>query len=313
MLARLLLVLIASIAYSLCAPAELSQALNRTVPDDHLGAVMMLVSDWRKSRARRCYFNRSMTALAHMWYPNNSYPIILMNTKPWSTKDQHAIRSKWPVLDFKFLNIAKVFHHHPRVPFEDATNPLSSLAYKRMCHFFFQGFTQVPELMQYQYLLRLDDDTCIRDNVTFDIFQRMKESHIAYAYSSLWLDDERVSMGMYDFVQDYMKRHHLHWRNMALHNATMRINGFPYFVPAFNTNLEVISTTRYTDPEVVAFLDAVVRSHYIFHRRWGDAPLRVLVAALFWKEHELLRLDSFGHQHSNWQAVRAYEEPFIEF
>jgi hypothetical protein len=167
--------------------------------------------------------------------------------------------------------------------------------------------------MQYQYLLRLDDDTCIQDNVTFDIFQRMKETGAAYAYSSMWLDDERVAKGLYDFVYDYMKHKHLRWRNMALRNATLRINGFPYFVPAFNTNLEVISTARYTDPEVVAFVDALVRSHCIFHRRWGDAPLRVLVAALFWKQSELLRLDSFGHQHSTWPAVRAYEEPVIAF
>jgi hypothetical protein len=247
-----------------------------------------------------------MDALSTKWRENNRYPIIVMDTKPWAHADMSAIRRKWTTLDFKFINVEYAFNHVPDIPehaFEDAKSPQSDMNYKRMCHFFFKGFTQVPVLMQYRYLLRLDDDTCLLDHINYDIFQVLAERRAAYAYSHIWYDAEAVTKGLYTFVDQYVRNHSIPIKNPALYNATTGASDFPNTVPCFNTNFEVINTVRYRDPAVRSFVDAVVASNMIFHRRWGDAPLRVPLAMLFWEDSELVRLESADVQHSAWDAL----------
>lgn len=142
-----------------------------------LGAIFMLVSNWKSNRGRKCDFNSSIDSLATNWYPHNPHPIILMETKPWKRSDMIAIKRRWSELDFKFINVEKEFKSQPTIPeseFEDRDNPLSGISYKRMCHFFFNGFTEVPLLMEYKYLMRMDDDTCLKDKINYDIWRRRR-------------------------------------------------------------------------------------------------------------------------------------------
>lgn len=279
----------------------------------HFGAIIMLVSDWKIIRPhRKCHFNASMDALARKWNPHNKYPVILMDTKPWIRDDMRDIRRTWTNLDFKFINVEHVFASQPDSyigKMEDAKKPLSTVNYKRMCHFFFKGFTEIPLLMEYVYLLRLDDDTCLLDHINYDLFHYLHHKRAAYAYSHIWHDYEKVTKGLYKFVDNYAASQQLQWQNPALHNATMSAKSFPARVPSFNTNFEVINTVRYRDPAILHFVDAVSSSGFVFHRRWGDAPLRFALAMLYWTESELVRLEGFELDHSSWETMPMSEYP----
>lgn len=223
-----------------------------------------------------------------------------------------SIRRNWPTLDFKFLNVENVFNSVPTIPLgqlEDHNKPKSSIPYKQMCHFFFKGFTQVPLLMRYRYLLRLDDDTCLLDHINFDLFQYLASVRAAYAYSHIWYDDDRTTKGLYDFVNRYVAENNLTYKNPTLHKAISSSKLFPSRVPCYNTNFEVIDTLRYREAAVTKFVDSVVQSNMIFHRRWGDAPLRFPTVMLFFKENEVVRLEGFELQHSNWPVFPMSEHP----
>jgi hypothetical protein len=254
-----------------------------------------------------------MNSLALNWRPHNAYPIILLDTEKWQRRDMIDIRRTWKTLDFKFISIKDVFESVPKnlneSQFEDVLKgrPIATLNYKRMCSFFVKGFTQVPMLMSYRYLLRLDDDTCLLDSINFDLFRYMHEERATYAYSHIWRDNDFVVEGMWDFVHKYVEDNGIQYKNPALHNAMLTMRGYPQTVPCFNTNFEIIHTGKYRDPAVTQFVDAVVDSNMIFHRRWGDAPLRVPTMMLHYKEHELLRLDSFEVQHSSWTVFEMTE------
>jgi hypothetical protein len=235
------------------------------------------------TRGRRCYFNASMDALASKWHPHNDYPVILMDTKRWTRNDMVAIKRTWSMLDFKFLNIKPVWNSVPRLSesqFEDAVKPLSSIDYKRMCHFFFKGFTQIPFLMEYKYLMRFDEDTCVVDNINYDIFIFLEHKQATYAHTDVWLDAADVTFGLSDFASEYAFSNKLDVQNPDL-NATRDYHS------AFNTNLEVINTVNYRDEDVSRWVEAVDRSDMIFHRRWGDAPLRHATAMLFWSPSDM--------------------------
>jgi hypothetical protein len=248
----------------------------------------------------------TMDSLASNWRPHNEYPIILMDTKPWEHRDMRDIRRTWRTLDFKFVNIAAQFYSSPKnlteAEFEDVKTgrPLSHIGYKQMCSFFTKGFTEVPLLMKYRYLLRLDDDTCLLDSINFDISKHMRSEGAAYAYTHVWKDDNRVVSGLVDFTERYMQARNLPYKNPTMHADMLGMKKLHRRVPSFNTNFEVINTVRYRDPELQNFLDAVVDTNAIFHRRWGDAPLRYMVAMMFWQESELMRLEGVEIQHSSW-------------
>jgi hypothetical protein len=233
-----------------------------------------------------------------------------MGTESWKRDDMIAIKRQWNTLDFKFINVRDIFDNAPSIlqkDFEDADNPLSSIEYKRMCHFFFKGFTEVPLLMQYKYLLRLDEDTCLLDSINYDLFRLMEHRGTAYAYTSTWSDDDSVVRGLYQFLSAYIEQNNVTVSNEGLNTARLNSHNFKENCPAFNTNLEVIDTVRYRDPLVLHFVEEVVHSNFIFHRRWGDAPLRFVTALLFWTEHDLLRMDDFEHRHSDWDITEVSE------
>jgi hypothetical protein len=252
-----------------------------------------------------------MTAIAKHWRPSNPYTIILMDTRPWVIDDMKAIRSTWHLLDFRFINIADEWTSVPTIPeseFEDAAKPTGMFNYKRMCHFFFKGFTDVSVLMEYKYLMRLDDDTCFQDNINYDVFQFLDHKKAAYGYAHTLIDYPFVTKGMGEFVRKYVADNNITYANEELYNATLKKGmGFPYYPPAYNTNFEVINTVRYREESVMKFLTAVSESNMIFHRRWGDAPLRFALGLLFWSEDDVVRLERFGMQHSVWAPFNMSE------
>ena len=269
---------------------------------DQFGAIFMLVTGyWKESQGGNCHFNVSMDSLSLKWRPHNPYPIVLLDTKIWSRADMVGIRRTWPTLDFKFLNIGKIFNSVPEnlTPdqFEDAKEPIASLLFKKMCHFFFKGFTEVQLLMDYKYLLRIDDINCILDNINYDIFELMERRKAVYAYNAVWNDGAKYTRGIYSFTDKYVSEHKLNWKNPTLHNATISSPNFPDSVPNFNSNFEVINTVQYRSPAVMQYVNAVVDSNMIFHRRWGDAALRFIQAQLFWPENKLLKLVEFEVLH----------------
>lgn len=265
------------------------------------GAVIMLVKRWKAHRGRKCNFNSSMDMLEQNFRPHNPYPIILMETQPWKHDDMAAIRRRWKTLDFQFLNVEDTFNKAPAklVPFEDAKAPLSKIHYKRMCHFFFCGFVEVPHLRQFRYLLRLDDDSCILDRLNYDIFEEMAARGAYYGFRDQFHDPPHVTKGMLDFARNYSQHHQLLWSNERLHNASFA-RGANEFLLSFSTNFEVIDTVRYRQRDIMGFVDAVVDSNMIFHRRWGDAPLRHMVARMFWTDAEIVHFCDFDYQHSQW-------------
>jgi hypothetical protein len=234
-----------------------------------------------------------------------------MDTKPWKIDDMKAIRATWRLLDFRFINIADVWTSVPTIPeseFEDVAMRSGTLNYKRMIHFFFKGFTDVSVLMEYKYIMRLDDDTCFENNINYDMFQFLEHKHATYGYSHTVIDYPFVTRGMMEFVEKYVAQNHLTYANAELHNATIRKgSGFPDYPTAYNTNFEVINTVWYREPHVLKFLTAVSESNMIFHRRWGDAPLRFALGLLFWKEDDVVRLERFGMQHSTWPEFNMSE------
>jgi hypothetical protein len=293
--------------------------------DIKLGALVILVSKpWHQERpGRLCHFNKSMTALEEYWLPKHrQYPLYLLTDEQrWAYEDRVAIRRQWRSFDIHFLSIQKYLHNPPTdIAFEDAKAPLSNIEYKNMIAFFTYGFTRVPELTQYHYLMRLDDDSCMHDTINYDMFAEMRGLRTHYAFRAMFLDKENVVEGMNEFIDEYRRKFlgrtdtldskgasdaSYPWANLELHNWRVALN--TKGAPSFSTNFEIIDIRRYLETDIAHFLRHVENSHMIYHRRWGDAPIRYYMAELFWGPQEVLWMCDFDFQHSSWPPYKMCE------
>jgi len=116
-----------------------------------LGAAIMMVENPFEER-KTCSFTKAMNGLVKYWAPNNKYPLILMNTRPWTLSEMENIRNKWGLtIDIMFEDVTEVFESLPNSHFNMSTlHNVFPLSYMKMCAFFTYGFTQVPLLRDYR-------------------------------------------------------------------------------------------------------------------------------------------------------------------
>eukprot|EP01037_Dinobryon_pediforme_P037072 gene37072-44356_t len=116
--------------------------------------------------------------------------------------------------------------------------------------------------------MRLDDDTCIKDFIPYDIFERMRQFNHTYAYKQIFKDPAPVVQGLNHFAEHFMAHRNLSWKNAKLRTLIKTLpDGGMY---SFSTNLEVLDMWRF------------------------------LQAQMFYADDEVVKLCGFGYQHSSW-------------
>ena len=168
-----------------------------------------------------------------------------------------------------------------------------------MCAFWFAGFLDVPEMKDFRYILRLDDDSCIASDIKYDIFMELQVRGTQYAFQGVFDDLNFVVSGLLSFVDDYVKGKGINPTHPKLYHHLKQLPSQAN-IPAFATNMEIIDTIRFRAADIANFSSYIMSSKMIFHRRWGDAPLRMIQALLFLEGDGLLNICDFEYIHSAW-------------
>jgi len=261
---------------------------------------MMVGTHWKTNRERTCFFNASMDALEKHWLPTNPYPVILQK-ESWTREEINIISEKWPNLTLQLVEMGAAFDIEPPPSQENVTLAARgqswSVGYKRMCRFKTFGFLEAPYLDPYDYIMFLDDDSCFLKPVGMDVFREMREHGAVYGFKQIFRDAPEVVEGMPDFERHYMQNRS--YANPVLQQQVEQSLSAKLF--AFSTNLEWIDTRAYRDPELLAFFRHLDESGMIFHRRWGDAPLRFLLSYMFYNTTQVMKV-CVEYVHSNWRV-----------
>jgi hypothetical protein len=65
-------------------------------------------------------------------------------------------------------------------------------------------------------------------------------------------------------------------------------------IPNYWNNFEIVDLSFMQRKEVVDFIQAIDESRGIFVYRWGDAPLRYIMLAIFAKPTQILHREQLG-------------------
>ncbi|CAF3253901.1 unnamed protein product [Rotaria socialis] len=236
----------------------------------------------------------TISALDRHFSDNMSADIIFFHTDYPITQHMQAIANvtKRQVI---FYNVDDAFTSFPKGfdPYLEEPNwkKRGKWNYQHMCRFWFKLVLDIPLVLEYQYLMRLDDDSKIL-GAWNNIFDLMTKREAVYFGNIEEADSEKGLPGLMKlktFTIEYKEKYRLIPKNP---NRLVRAFDIENHIRLYNTNFDVIKIEFFRKPHIRHWTDAIDATYGIFKYRWGDHVLRYLTTALFaTSTEELLRTD----------------------
>ena len=108
----------------------------------------------------------------------------------------------------------------------------------------------------------------------------MRDHNYKYGYKIIKGDEYFVTIGLNEFVENYIQRFRL--LNHTLFNDWNKYHPNRRHQPLiYYNNFEVVHVQSFLTEEVLDFAKNVDQSYQIYQSRWGDAPLRYATVNLF--------------------------------
>ena len=164
--------------------------------------------------------------------------------------------------------------------------------YQLMIRFWFKILFELPQFKQYDYIMRLDDDSQIL-GVWINVFNEMRNKGAVYFANDNDADLEKSLPGLMRLQQIALK--YIVLNNITVKQPEMIRDGFgdDYILNYFN-NFEVIKLEFFRRHNVRQWIDEVDRMNGILKYRWGDATLRYITLAMFAETKEVLHRTQYN-------------------
>jgi len=189
-----------------------------------------------------------------------------------------------------------------------------NLKYRMMCRWWLMGFHKYA--VNYEYVMRLDDDSIIEETINRDLFAWMKQTSAVYASNILHTDCALCCYGMKEFfaeecngspeklkiLEEAFTPSKIPMRAIQYHTfrSVLSINGkMPNPVPdelaswspiMYYNNFFITKTAFWQQKEVQKIMKNIDEDGSIFYFRWGDAPLQTLIVSLFASQESIQRV-----------------------
>jgi hypothetical protein len=195
-----------------------------------------------------------------------------------------------------FLDISNVFTLFPSgfdpCRTKSAWSRRGKWNYQLMIRFWFKILFELPQFQDYEYIMRLDDDSKIL-GTWINVFSEMRTKRAVYFANSKDVDLEKTLPGT-------MKLQHIALKYIVLNNITvtqpeMIRDGFgDGYISNYFNNFEVMKLEFFKRQDVRQWVEEVDRTNGIFKYRWGDATLRYVTVAMFAETYEVLHRSQYN-------------------
>jgi hypothetical protein len=164
--------------------------------------------------------------------------------------------------------------------------------YQIMIRFWFKILFELPQFKQYEYIMRLDDDSKIL-GIWINVFDEMRSKRAVYFANDQDVDLEETLPGTMKLP--YIALKYIILNNITVKQPEMIRYGFgdSHILSYFN-NFEVMQLEFFRRQDVRQWIEEVDRTNGIFKYRWGDAPLRYITLAIFAETHEVLHRSQYN-------------------
>jgi len=285
---------------------------------------------------RKIYLKTSLYFLFKNFNSKYKYPVIILHEGDYDNNSKNeillSIRGECKdIVKFQELdkNDFKVPDHINKSKMQNCINvkPVPywrNDKYRIMCNFWIKHFFKYCK--EYDYVMRIDDDSIIEEPITQDMFQIMKDKDLNYISNIVHIDCSICNYGMKDFFEgiypnkkDKIKELFMEHK---LDNTSKYFNKFKEIYSIINekeyneTTIEMAMPLMYynnfciTRPslwnskEIKNIINEIDKLGYIFYYRWGDAPLHTLIMTLY----DNKKLSKFSFKYSKRLQREAFKD-----
>lgn len=230
--------------------------------------------------------NTSLRSLFDNFNNRYRYPVFLFHDEDCKAQAMSELRTSLTPQQMCLLRFYHITHRFP--PGFNDTEALRTgvvwqfyfPGYPHMISFWWKWVFEHPKVRELDYFMRLDTDSIINSPIHIDLFDVMKSGGFSYGYRHTMVDPDWVVKGLWEYYREYATRT-LGLMPRAMKSRSPRLLQKAH-APMYYTNFEIVFVPFFTQRnDVKAFIDEVYASHYIYMRRWGDAPLRYFLINTF--------------------------------
>lgn len=254
-----------------------------------VGAIVILIGDDYKKLAVR------LSSIDERLLDNHKNDIIIFHTGyPFSYDISQVLNSTKRHVVFR--NVDHEFSSFPSGFNPYSTNPTWSKRgkwnYHHMIRFWFKLIFELPEIQQYDYIMRLDDDSQLL-GIWFNVFTMLNKKNAVYFANNQLIEYENGlpdTMKLKDICLTYKKNTNISLDDPKKFEHTFLKNG----IRTYYNNFEIMNTHFFRRTDVRQWIDMIDATHGIYKYRWGDAVLRYLTLMFFAKSEQILHRQTYN-------------------
>jgi hypothetical protein len=274
------------------------------------GAIFILTQN---TIERKVYLKTSLYFLFKNFNAKYKYPVIILHEGDYTEDAKKEIIAGIRSECRNLLTFKQIDEEDFRIPSHIDIDKMNSIIdlrvvpywrnqkYRSMCYFWMKNFSKYTK--DYNYVMRLDDDSIIEEPIKYDLFEMMSDKDYIYISNIIHLDCSLCNYGMKDFflkhyasekdkINELFMDHTLNNNNeyfnkfkslhKALNNedyegASIELN-MPFM---YYNNFNIINVDVWNKPEIQDIVNKIDEQGYIFYCRWGDAPLQTIILSLY--------------------------------
>ena len=285
---------------------------------------------------RKIYLKTSLYFLFKNFNTVYKYPVIILHEGDYDERSKNeinmSIRSECRNL-IKFQELDSCDFVVPEHIDIDKMNKCIEVApvpywrnknYRIMCYFWIKHFFKYCK--DYDYVMRLDDDSIIEEKINADLFDLMEKKDLNYASNLLHIDCSICNYGMKDFFIklcpnskeklnelfiDHKLKNDVNYFNKfkevyeIINNSKYDENEFDMSMPVmYYNNFSITKPIIWNSPEIKNIINEIDKIGYIFYYRWGDAPLQTIIMKIYNNK----KLAKFSFKYSKRLQREAFED-----
>jgi hypothetical protein len=253
--------------------------------------------------ARKDIFTKSITNFYKNWNNQYNYPVYVHTFgKIFSDSEKIKIKKKISPYIFFFeikpkipnnISEKEIFYNRNYNQYVVKNFSKKRLGFLHMCYFasniisFGKRGCLVKNLRNYDYLMRIDDDSLIKKKINFDLFDKLKKYPLATARLKISnrKDYLLVRENLLNFLKNFFTSKRIKIRNSILAKAIKKNNEnyllrIPYSLGNFDLyNMKIIKASIFKE-----YIKKVNLFGGQYKYRWGDMEIINLFFYAFYKK-----------------------------
>lgn len=275
-----------------------------------LNAAIMILT--QNSIERKVYLKTTLYFLFKNFNHKYNYPIIILHEGDYNDRDIkdiiQGIRGEYKNL----INFIKIDKEDFEIPIHIDKDKLEKTVntqivpywrnkkYRLMCNFWFKNFIKYAD--NYDYIMRLDDDSLIEEPINQDFFQILKDNNNVYMSNIVHIDCGLCNYNMKELFEKILpdkkniieklfikakitKDNEIFYKFKELYKI---INDEEYMDDIVNINMPIMYYNNFfvTDinfwkrEDVQKYINEIDKTGDLFYYRYGDAPLHTILISL---------------------------------